>query len=236
MKSSSTTLLLIFTFLMIIMPVSAFLGSYEQNNCVEILTISNSSAVNISTVSSPEEIFVLNAPMDQNGQTFNYTFCNTTELGYYNYDYYDAEGEVYVNNFLITVSGKELTVGVAIMYIALLMGLLFFFLLCLYGAMAMNGANNRENGRVVSINYKKHVKLLLFVACYIFILFIAGFLRSISASYLLFDNASVYFNYAYWILFSAMWPIIVASSIISFINWVDDKKLLTAVNRGVPMR
>jgi len=86
---------------------SASLGVFKQNECVQIRTILNTSSVNISTINYPNSsLAVSNKAMTKTSLTFNYTFCNTSDLGTYIYDYFDAEGNVYVNDFEITSNGK----------------------------------------------------------------------------------------------------------------------------------
>jgi hypothetical protein len=87
---------------------SASLGTFKQNDCVDIKTILNISAVTISSLNYPNSSTALNIiEMDKNGLTFNYTFCNTLLVGTYNYDYNDTEGNVYVNSFDVTPSGES---------------------------------------------------------------------------------------------------------------------------------
>lgn len=87
--------------------VSADLGTFAQGDCVNIRTILNTTSANLSTVSSQSQTYDLNAAMTNLvGKTFNYTFCDTLDLGLYTYDYFDAEGNVYVNGFTITPAGN----------------------------------------------------------------------------------------------------------------------------------
>jgi len=87
---------------------SASLGTFSQNQCVVIKTILNTSEVNISTISYPNGTTAIsNKEMTKVARTFNYTFCDTNSLGTYNYDYFDAEGNTYVNSFEITPSGSS---------------------------------------------------------------------------------------------------------------------------------
>lgn len=86
---------------------SASLGTFKQGDCVDIKTILNTSAVTISSLNYPNSSTALGiTEMEKNGLTFNYTFCNTSTLGNYNYDYNDSEGNVYVNDFLVTANGQ----------------------------------------------------------------------------------------------------------------------------------
>lgn len=95
-----------FLFLLSLTFISAGLGTFEQGECVDIKTILNSSSVTLSTLSYPNGSIGISEETMTNvaGKTFNYTFCNTREIGKYNYDYYDANGEVYVNSFEITTN------------------------------------------------------------------------------------------------------------------------------------
>jgi len=124
-------ILLTLTLLVYLMPSNlASLGTFKQNECLEIKTILNTSAVNISTISYPNSIIAIsNQAMTKQGFTFNYTFCNTSLLGNYIYDYFDSEGVVYVNDFTISPNGSEFTIQQALIFIVLFA----FFLLILIG-------------------------------------------------------------------------------------------------------
>lgn len=107
--------------------VSADFGIFKQDECVQIRTISNSTQVNISSLSYPDStIAITEAPMTKVGYTFNYTFCNTSDLGTYIYDYHDELGNVYVNSFEITPSGFANTLGFFIMILLLSFGIIIF--------------------------------------------------------------------------------------------------------------
>jgi len=112
--------------------VSANLGSFKQNECVQIVTVLNSSSVNISGITSPTpnpEIIVTNVVMTKNGNFFNYSFCNTSKLGTYTYGYTDSIGNVYSNSFDITGNGNpRATSGVIVLFA------IIFLLLLLFGA------------------------------------------------------------------------------------------------------
>jgi len=114
-------LILILMGLFLISLVSGGLGTFKQDGCVDIKTILNTSAVNISTINYPNStIAVSNKAMTKNGLTFNYTYCNTNALGVYIYDYFDEDGNVYVNDFEITGNGRENPSGsVSVLFIIL---------------------------------------------------------------------------------------------------------------------
>lgn len=116
---------------------SANLGTFKAGDCVNIKTILNSTYANISTISYPNSSIALeNQNMTKIGHTFNLNFCNTSTLGTYTYDYFDDSGNVYVNDFAITITGSDrinsgeglsVTAGIVIMILIAV----FFFVLFL---------------------------------------------------------------------------------------------------------
>lgn len=97
---------LILSVMFILPMVKADLGNFDQNICVPIRTSLNASSVTLATVTLPSPnntILIINSLMSKStNYTFNYTFCNTTVTGVYVYDYYDNNGNSYVNSFTIT--------------------------------------------------------------------------------------------------------------------------------------
>ena len=117
--------------MMMIGVASASLGTFKSGECVDIKTILNTSAVTLSSLNYPNSSTALSlANMDKSGLTFNYTFCDTSTIGVYVYDYNDSEGNVYVNSFEVTSTGINQTtsqgIGSAI-YLILMMVLMFTF-------------------------------------------------------------------------------------------------------------
>lgn len=113
--------------IVLIASVSATLPDVPQFECVQLRTISNSSTVTLSSVTYPNETTIsIDTAMTQNGRTFNYTFCNTFEIGNYVYDYYDAEGEVFVNDFNVTPDGFGSNAWFYILLFAIAFGILVF--------------------------------------------------------------------------------------------------------------
>jgi len=111
----------------LIAQASASLGTFKQNSCVNIQTILNTPEVTISTILYPDSSVALsNQVMEKNGMTFNYTFCDTSRLGTYIYDYYDADGSVYVNDFKITPSGIDDNTSFLLFFIGII---IFIFIL-----------------------------------------------------------------------------------------------------------
>ena len=124
-------LILSMAIFMLLPMMNATLGTFKSGDCVQIKTILNSTQVNISSLSYPNSTIVITEqPMTKVGQTFNYTFCDTSALGTYTYDYNDESGNVYVNDFEITHTGNMVSQAqglLSIGIIAAMMILMLFF-------------------------------------------------------------------------------------------------------------
>lgn len=155
--------ILLFGFLILfsIASVDARLGNFPKGECVDIKTILNVTTVNISTISYPNtSIAVSNQIMEKNGQTFNYTFCDTDETGTYIYDYFDGGGNVFVNDFIITPNKNGLSLYDSIVRIFLII----FFTVLIAGTYHVVGHINFKqwNDRIIE-KYKTRnfVKMVL---------------------------------------------------------------------------
>ncbi len=146
--------------------VEARLGEFPARDCVNIKTILNTTTVNISTISYPNSsTAVSNQEMDKDGQTFNFTFCDTETIGVYVYDYFDAEGQVFVNDFLITPLGNSLDTGESFLYIWILIILALLSSLGVYLSTIIPYKNIEEetrDGKIIrAITLTKYMKLIV---------------------------------------------------------------------------
>jgi len=117
-KNKKNILLLLTIGIFLIGITSASLGTFKSGECIQIVTNSNSSAINISGITSPSplpEIIVTNKQMTKSGNFFNYTFCNTTKLGSYTYGYCDNLGNCYSNDFEVTETGDSFGIPQALL-------------------------------------------------------------------------------------------------------------------------
>ena len=106
-------IILLFFCIALFSTVSASLGTFKQNECVNVVTVLNATSVTLTNVNYPapnsSTSVLLNQPMTANGNYFNYTFCNTSLYGVYNYGYCDNAGNCYGNTFTINGSGQEVS-------------------------------------------------------------------------------------------------------------------------------
>jgi len=161
----SRNLILLLTLCLLFLPLStAYLGTFPQNSCVNIKVLSNCSSVTLSQVETKTSEYVINSAM-QNlaGQTYNYSFCNTTEIGQYKYSWdescADCSGGLCGNDFGITPDGDELGASYTATNIFLILfviglGLLFFFTT---RKVDYEKWNNKVIGRYENKNYVKLV-------------------------------------------------------------------------------
>lgn len=117
---------------------NANLGTFKQNDAVSIRVLANCSSVNLTEVNDGTTTYVINSVMTNlGGQTFNYTFSNTSKIGTYTYSWnnpcVDCASSDCGNSFEITSTGDtsvDSQTGVIIaqgIFIALLVGLGFSF-------------------------------------------------------------------------------------------------------------
>lgn len=138
MKILNSLLMFGFALILLMSFTSAGLGTFEQNEVVNIRVLANCSSVNLTEVNDGETTYVINSPMTHlGGQTFNYSFLNTSKIGTYSYSWnnpcVDCASNECGNSFEITVTGNKVTqqqinlIIISLIVLFILAG--FFFLL-----------------------------------------------------------------------------------------------------------
>lgn len=126
---------LLFLSVLLVGLASADLGTFKSNTCVPIRVLSNSSSINLTEVTSPNQTYIINSPMTYiGGQTFNYSFCNTTVSGIYTYSWNDpsvncANVETCGNSFTINPTGF---IGTSMFYILIFVIAILILILGFY--------------------------------------------------------------------------------------------------------
>ena len=130
--------------------------------------------------------------MTKAGQTFYYDFCNTSVLGIYTYDYFDIAGNVYVNDFEITATGKDLTTAKATSYIIILFISLLIFVGLLWMGLGLHSKNKSDEmtGYVIAVSNIKYLKYLFLGFSYLCLVWISYFSWMIVYAYLDFNFLS----------------------------------------------
>lgn len=171
-------------------------------------------------------------------QTYNFTLLgsNTTEVGKYNYDVTCLQGAFNSTtsyDFEVSNNGKDFTVAESITYIFMLLLSIALFCLFFYGAMAINPNNNHdEEGNIIKINYKKHLKLLCWIVCYFLLVWITFVSWNVSLAYIQLVTVANFFWAIHRITFAFMIPIIIGYVLYSLVLFIHDFKLAKEIERG----
>jgi hypothetical protein len=127
-KSMFVTLGLLFVLAISLTMVSANLGTFKQNSCIDIQTVLNTSAVNISSLTNPTSLTLArNIVMTKNGYTFNYTNCQSSIMGSYNYGYVELDGNSYSNSYEVTSDGLPYS-NFPVVYVLIVLAVIFLIL------------------------------------------------------------------------------------------------------------
>jgi hypothetical protein len=220
--------------------VDASLGVYKAGNCVELKTILNTTAVNISTINYPNStVAVSNQAMTKIASTFNYTFCNTNDLGIYVYDYFDTvTGNVYVNDFEISATGKDMTSAKATSYVIIFIVAFLVFLGFLAIGIYLPAGNKKDEmtGYVLAISNLKYVKIFSFCFAYLIALFIAYFAWMVCYAYLDMNFITEIFRILFYGELILLLPLFILFTYIIFANAVRDMKIGEMLSRGLSVR
>lgn len=123
--------------------VSSSLGTFKTGDCVPIRVLANCTSVNLTEVTVNNNFsYVINSAMTHlGGQTFNYTFCNTSAMGTYTYSWDNtcvdcSQGDC-GNSFLVNGSGQDvsqaqITLIIIGLVVLLIVGAFFFILSLLF--------------------------------------------------------------------------------------------------------
>jgi len=212
----------------------AKLGTFPQGQCMELRTISNSTQVNISSISFPNSTTLFfNTPMTQTGKTFNYTFCRTNSLGEYVYDYFDKEGNIFVNNFDVTYNGDVLTESKATLYSVMLGITILFWFLILFYALRMPIKNERDEEGIMKVSGLKYLRHSLMGVLWFFSITILFLASNLSISYLPFQMfGNILFN-LYKLMFLLTIPGIILWVLWIFYTGVNDKQIQRYLKMGM---
>jgi hypothetical protein len=215
------------------------LGTFTVNKSVVLLqSCSNCTSINISSVYSPSGIIVVrNVAMTRNLTLFNYTLNSTlaNEVGRWIVTGITNNDGINVNfayDFYLNEGGSDITTPQGILYFIALALATFLFVLSLYFSITIPFKNTRDDdGRIVSVNKLKYLKLVLIALSYMLLLFIFGITKSITSSFLYISGVSNIFNIGYWLMLSALYPAIVLTFVGIIVFLFEDNILKKKIKR-----
>ena len=233
----------IFLVLLLILPLVTALDyqTHKQDTTLEFsITSNNATGCNLTSINAPlGNIIIINQTGTRSSQTFNFTIDggNYSEFGTYCHKLECSDGSTVVSGekcYEVNYFGKELTSSQSTIYIGLL-GILIFTLFVTFFGMGYLPKENAtdEYGRIMSINYLKHFRLVLWLFSYFLFVAILYLSSNIAFSFLPAELfAKVIFTL--FVIFMSMSPIIVIVLMISFfVEFYHDKEFQGMLNRGI---
>lgn len=211
------------------------LGVFPQDSCVNVRGELNETGANVSIYYPNSTLVHFNQPMaNMRGDIWNYSFCNTSTLGEYMYEYCDLLGyDCRENTFEITYAGLEVTEGQAIIYTALLLLLIFFFIITFLGIGLLPASNTRdEEGKIVQISWLKYLRSPLWFFEWILLIGIMFLASNLAFGFL----AEPLFGELFFIIYRIMFMLTPIMCLVwmawFYIKFVQDREFKKMFERG----
>lgn len=165
---------------------------------------------------------------------------NFTEQGIYSFEATcnnsDTSGFL-ASNFFVTKSGissEDIGTSEGIVNLILFAGLCLWLFLSLTGALFIPFKNKvNDEGKVISVNDLKYLKIFCIVQVYLALMFLSGFITGLADTYITLNNYSAMFRYLYVILLAFIFPTIIVSLLLAGIIFLEDKKTKQLLYRGI---
>ena len=198
------------------------IGTFQVNKPMQIVNYCSTgdcTYANLTSISLPDgTVQNINSAMTQNGQNFNYSYT-PSQTGTYGFNTCSNPLGVIVcdsDTFEVTPNGKEFSTGNAIAYLGFLLLTLITLFLTLLGASKVKWKHKKDKeGKIISINDFRYVKVFLFSMSYMIAMFLFGL------SYKLFNEVGMegfndFFNFLYQLFLRLMYPVIIVT-VLSFV-------------------
>lgn len=221
-------------------PAQSSLGTFKQGEDIELIqTCSDCTYNNITTIKLANgTLLKIDESMTKDGSFFSHTLNSTytTSLGEYKVNGIGDTGgvdTVWTYSLEVTPNGKTFTTQNAISYLGFIIILLFTFFLTIYGADKIRWKHTKsDDGKILSVNNFRYVKVLLFTMAYFELMFLFGLSRKLFSEAGI-DGFTQFFNFIYNIFLYLMYPLIIASIIIVFVIWINNKKFQNKIKLGI---
>lgn len=242
MKKSLTIILMGFIlFIGVASATLTNLGTFKQGDCIDIKqTCASCTYNNLSSITFPNGTIYLFNPevsMSKNSVVYIYSTCNfSQDLGEYSVDGHgDLNGvdTSWAYNYKITPSGTDPSTAQGIIYAILLFASFIFMILSFYGAVAINGKNEFQMGKLIKINYNKYIKQGLFFIGYLCLIFVVFFSSEISQNFLELGFFTTILNWLHIALWIILIPVFFIFVTFSIIKWLADMELMDLAKRNL---
>ncbi len=240
MKQNKLFFLILITFL-----VLPLISAERIDNPLSIsVQCTNSTYSNISYVKYVlDSVYLIDTEtaMVKQGNFYNHTIAaeKINQTGTLEYGYHcDLNGDDTSagNTVFVSLMGEELTEGQGLLYIVIFISLIIILAGTIYFASIIPFKNGRsdEDGRILTINDFKYVKIVLWVFAYLEMLFIVLILKNLTG-YLLIEGTHSFFNVLFWFMLVALAPFFPVLIYFTVVLWISDKNLQRKITRGLPV-
>ena len=234
--------ILIITLALLIFPLVSAMDYEKIKQDTELqfsITSNNATVCNLTTINTPLGVTTINQTGTKSFQTFNFTInaTNYSEYGIYCHNIECSDGiniESGEKCYEVNYYGKELTSSQATIYIGLLGILIFTLFITFMGIKQLPDDNAKdEYGRIMSINYLKHFRLVLWLTSYFLFIGIIYLSSNIAFAFLS-EQLFAKLLFAIFTVLLALAPIVIIVLMISFfVKLYHDKEFQAMLNRGI---
>ena len=249
MKSKFSLILLAGVLLVLLLPLISAQVIFKQNSDIDLKVpcffngtyCDGTSECSISIIYPNGTLLINNQTMGKlNPGVQNITLNDSSILGSYTAPVTCIQSgfaDDSVIEFSITPTGDEISTAQGIIYLVVLFASFLMLGLCFYGGLKIPFKNIRnDEGRIISINDFKFIKILLLGLSYILLMWVFFLLKIISQAFLNLGVTTALFNFLFWFMLSGLFPIFVIFIFFALVLFLEDKKLQKALLRGLPVR
>lgn len=233
---------LFLTLALLILPLVTALDfqKHKQDTNLDFaITSNNATGCNLTTINNPSNITTINQEGTKNFQTFNFSIdgANYSDYGVYCHNIECTDGvkiESGQKCYEVNYFGKELTESQSILYLGLLGILIFTLFISFMGIRQLPDSNAKDEfGRIMSINYLKHFRLVLWLVSYFLFIGIVYLASNIAFAFLS-EQLFAKLLFAIFTVLFVLSPVVVILIVLSFfVTFFHDKQFQNLLNRGI---
>lgn len=240
---------LIFALVLMVFIIPSFVSAQQQDlgtavkgDCVNLIqTCDTCTYNNITRILFPNssQAITSEVAMTKSETYYNYSFCITDTIGTYivlGHGDLDSSDTVWTYNFDITGGGESVSTAKSIMYIGLLVVLILLLVISIFGIFNLpSGDNKNDDGKLVSINKLKYLRIVLFFTTWMVLTSILFTSANIGLAYF---SGGMFGNLLfklYSVMFSLTLPMVIFTFIYIFVGIFKDKETKSMIDRGMVM-
>jgi len=228
--------------LVLIIPLISALDYQKHKTDTDLtfsITSNNATGCNLTTINSPSNITTINQEGTKTSQTFTFIIDkgNYSTFGVYCHNIECTDGTNVESGdkcYEVNYFGKELTSSQSTLYLGLLGILIFTLFISFMGIRQLPDDNAKdEYGRIISINYLKHFRLVLWLVSYFLFIGIIYLSSNIAFAFLS-EQLFAKLLFAIFTILLALAPVVIICLMISFfVKFFHDKEFQGMLNRGI---